>query len=225
VEEAPVHVRSFERIVGAEKAEESVAAFKKQVESTGSKNPEKIAFEQFDYFPETLLTGFVESETAEELYASSKRFSKSFAVISMLDHLLGVSAVQRPLNQWLIARDGRLFVNDSSISLSSNSSLYSVPFRLTRNVVALIGERNLAGLLPASMRAVADCLERKRIGFLELVSLLAPDAVGEVEQRLEQLIKHEPVENLFAKIHELLNESRDSRILAAVNPKQWLPWL
>ena len=226
--ESPPNVSSLEEILTAEKAEESVSAFKKVVDSVSGKNPERTAFEQFE-FSDNYLTNFVMERSchAMDFYAASKRFTKSLAVVSILDHLLGVSAVERPLNQWLISQDGRFFLNDSEIRLASASAtVSSVPFRLTRNFTALLGERNMLGVLPGSMRAVVDCLTAKRVGFIELLMLLAPESVGNgVSLRLEQISQHEEGENLYAKINELVRESADSKTLSSVSPKHWLPWM
>ena len=84
----------------------------------------------------------------------------------------------------------------------------------------------MAGLLPASMRSVVDCLQKKRIGFTEFVDLIehlnaAPG--GGVRDRLNALTAEEPGTNLYAQIADLVAESVDEKSLAGVQPKQWIP--
>ena len=227
--ESPRGLCSFEDIVSQEKIEESIAEFKRAVDSVPSKNPEKIAFEQFD-FSDRFLSDFVDGSNASDFYASSKRCAKSLAVIGMMDHLMGVSAIERPLNQWLIHKDGRLFVTDSGLRLASLSPAFSgssasIPLRLTRNVSSLIGERNSVGSLPASMRAVADCCSRKRTGFLELLTLLSPGNARGASERMDQIVHDEEGVSIYEGINELIRGSCNSKSLASVNPKQWLPWM
>jgi phosphatidylinositol kinase/protein kinase (PI-3 family) len=97
--ESPPQVSSLVEILTFEKAEESVSGFKKVVDSVSGKNPERTAFEQF-VFSDNYLTNFVMERSchAVDFYAASKRFTKSLAVVSIVDHLLGISAVERPLS-------------------------------------------------------------------------------------------------------------------------------
>ena len=224
LQEAPSKVRSFEQILGdADAVEQSIGQFKKLAESASVKNAEKAAFEQFD-FDSSLLERFVQADTPSELYGASKRFTKSLATVSVIDHVLGASAVDRPLNRWMLARDGTLFVTNADLR-PMVSPTHGVPFRLTANITGLIGDRNMVGLLPACMRAVADCLDRKRMGLIELIQLIQTDekSAGIAGERIDRLTSTEG--HIFARIMELISESVDSKNLAVVHPKQWLPWM
>ena len=217
LEESPVGVKSFEQILvdatGDPDAVETLSAASRR------------AGDQTE-LPSDVLINAVAAPAAEAFYGASKRFTKGVALTNIIDYVCGIAASARPLHHWLMSRDGRVFVRDSQFNeLVVNGQNGGIPFRLTRNVVALIGERNMAGLLPASMRSVVDCLQKKRIGFTEFVDLIeylnaAPG--GGVRDRLNALTAEEPGTNLYAQIADLVAESVDEKSLAGVQPKQWI---
>lgn len=226
IQEAPMRVKSWERVFQESTDEvdcvdESVAEFKRLVDSLGSRNPERAAFDQFE-FPDSLLVGCVNPNGPEQLYAAAKKFTTSLATLGMVDHVLGFAATDRSLSELMLSKEGSVFVTDETAGRMRKHSHVDVPFRLTRNAMALIGDRNAAGLLPACMRAVIDCLHKKQAGLIDMIQLME----GETEkfnQRIEEIAEADGY--LYQKIEKMITESRDAKNLANVQPRQWLPWM
>jgi hypothetical protein len=50
-----------------------------------------------------------------------------------------------------------------------------------------------------------------------------PKSAQQIEKRIDDIVGADG--HLHLKINALISESRDSKNLAHVQPKQWLPWL
>jgi hypothetical protein len=226
--EAPSRVSSWAQILvnstgDVEAVDSSVAIYKSRVESASGRNAERMAFDQME-LDDNMLISFIDSSGPSELYAGSKRFTHSLGTLGMVDHVLGFAATDRPLTETLLRRDGSLFVTDASACRMSNHTHIDVPMRLTRNSLALLGERNTVGVLPAVMRAVVDALDKKRASLFDFIALVGDDDdVAKCQQRIEEITETDGY--LFTSIEKLINDSRDSKNLVAVQPKQWLPWM
>jgi len=88
--------------------------------------------------------------------------------------------------------------------------------------MALIGDRNAAGLLPACTRAVIDCLHKKQAGLIDMIQLMEGEA-EKFNRRIEEIAEADGY--LYQKIEKMITESRDAKNLANVQPRQWLPWM
>ena len=232
-------VESLEAVFGgAEAVEQSVAEVKKVGGS------EKAAFTAMqNSVGDNLLVEFVNASSAEEFYANAKRFSKTFAAAGIVNYLLGVDASSRSLNDFLLSKkQGSMILTGFDLfklaRASEANNGHAVPFRLTRNVVNLIGQRNMAGLVPAVMRAVADAINKELTPVMELAELLslcehvdlnlaegiserARDLVGDDEDSEDS---GSVPTNPFTRISELIDGSMDPANLSSVQPKHFLPW-
>ena len=217
--EAPEQVVSFDQIVGD--VEESVLQFKNRVDSISARNAERVAFDSTEFSDEFLIQ-FIDAQGPKELYNVARQFTNSIGTVGMVDHVVGFSATDRPISETFLSGNGSLFVVDASACRPAKHSHIDTHFRLTRNPIALMGDRNLVGVLPAVMRAVVDCLDTKRSGLFDFLEFIDAD-VGKCQERIEDITEADGY--LFYKIEKLINESRDPKNLAAVQPKQWLPWM
>ena len=177
---------------------------------------------------ETILVQFAGGSSPEEFYRNSYRFAKSFAATSMLDYLLGISALNRHVQNIWISK-GAMFVKGLDFFCESKGT---VAFRITPNVIKFIGQRNMLGAVPAVMRAVADAIHRKATAFTEYLELLSSQEEQDESftdsfmNRLEEVVFENPKEitNLYETINQLIQESIDSSThLTKAQAKLFLP--
>lgn len=227
IHESPSKISSWERVLveasgDVDAVDMSVTEFKKVVDSVNTRNADRVAFDQFSVSPD-LLALHVQARSPNDMFAISKRFACSLATISMVDFVLGTSAAERGLDQWFLSKDGTVIVRGDSVRVGKGSHDH-VPFRLTKNVVALVGQRNMKGILPISLRAVADCLDKKREGLTDFVTLTeSKKASDRCADRISEIVNAPG--GIHAKVDALVAESVDPKNLSHVQPRQWLPWL
>ncbi|KAF4673249.1 hypothetical protein FOL47_010786 [Perkinsus chesapeaki] len=125
-------------------------------------------------------------------------------------------------------------------------SLHPIPFRLTRGLCDLLGDRNWSATMPAVMIALAECLAEHKEPFLDAVRLELrsqlssnPQALSsteisvEVERRIVLVGQRldfiaQPGGDIRAYGHhiaELIERARNETEIASAAPYDWMPWL
>jgi hypothetical protein len=121
-----------------------------------------------------LLVSYFSSSSSVDFYEKSKKFTKSVAANGVTDYLLGIGGDRRTRNEICVSqRDGFLVMLDSDLRIRASLKDPDVPFGLPVFAQNAIGERNMVGLLPATMRAVADSVHSKPRHVFELLALLS----------------------------------------------------
>ena len=204
-----------------------------EFEKVESKSGSKAAMEaMINSTQDDILISHIHANTYADMYRCSRTFTRSVAGLGMVDFLVGIDTSKRSLGEVCVSKDtGDLFVRVSGLKARLGDS--RIPFRLTRNIQSVIGDRNMVGLLPATMRAVVDCIGKKPtvfMEFLDLIGILNQQAglSTVASSRLNRIVEHdsemgEP-RNLLHAIIELITESMDASNLADVQPRQFLPW-
>jgi hypothetical protein len=204
-----------------------------EFEKIETKSGEKIAMDTLSSLtPDDVLMSHMSSSSCADMHACSKTFTRIFGALSFVDHIVGVSPTRRSLEEVCVSRDsGEVFVRIDG--LKSRIGECIIPFRLTRNIQTIIGERNMVGTLPATMRAIADCIDQKSVRFMEFLDLIElliqHDGLTDgARSRLSAVVDPGPeigeIGNLTHKILDLLTDSMDASNLASIHPRQFLPW-
>jgi len=123
---------------------------------------------------DSMLISYVNATSSLDYYIRSRNFAKAIAANGMVDYLLGIEANRRSLNEVCVSQtSGAAYVIDSDLRKRVSSNDPVIPFRLPAYIQAFIGERNMVGLLPATMRAVADSIDAKPREVFELIELVS----------------------------------------------------
>lgn len=154
-----------------------------------------------NHLPDSCLSDWVDSKmlSANHMFSFRKRFAESLGTACVVGHCLGVGA-RRPQNlmfSWSSGAISNLYVRVLTSQEGLLESDEAVPFRLTRNMVKLMGPLGVEGPLKASMMstimALGNDLKIVRM-FLDVIirdeltawvssKVASIRKVGEVDQR------------------------------------------